>query len=191
MPARRPASPAEPQRRGARRGLGHDDVLPVDPDLAPDDASEPSSATGPRAHVRRSRQSGVLIAIMSGGSLGALARYELELSWPSAAGHFPWATFTINTSGALFLGAVLTILLSRPRRLQYLRPFLCVGFTGAWTTMSTFALETDLLVKDGRVLTALGYVGSTVVLGVLAASVGIAVGRRAQRRGATWSLRSR
>jgi CrcB protein len=128
---------------------------------------------------------------MAGGSLGALARYELELSWPSAPGHVPWATFTINTSGALFLGVVLTLLLSRPHRLPHLRPFLCVGFTGAWTTMSTFALETDLLVKDGRVLTALGYVGATVVLGILAASAGIAIGRQAQRMGVTWSLRSR
>src|ERR1700690_3907131 len=117
MPARRRPSPAEARAPGARRLAHHDEVLPVDPDLAPDDGSEPSRATGARQHVRRSRQPRVLVAIAMGGGLGALARYEVGLAWPTAHDHFPWATFAINTSGALFLGFVLTMILSRPHRL--------------------------------------------------------------------------
>ena len=88
----------------------------------------------------------------------------------------------INTSGALFLALVLTMLLGRPGMWPYTRPLVCVGFTGSWTTMSTFALETDLLAKHGRIGTAALYVTATVVAGLLSAGIGIAVGRRLQPR---------
>jgi fluoride exporter len=187
MPARRRASPVHPDRRPRPRH--HDEVLPVDPDLSPDDTSEPSLGRARHAHVRRSRQIRVLIAIAAGGCLGALARYEVTLSWATALGHFPWATFTINTSGALFLGVVLTVILSHPHRFSHLRAFLCVGFTGAWTTMSTFALETDLLAKGNHLSMAAIYVAATVVAGLAAASAGIAIGRLAARRAIPWLSR--
>jgi CrcB protein len=130
-----------------------------------------------------------MAVIALGGCLGALARYEVGLSWPTSARHFPWSTFVVNTSGALFLGVVLTLMLERPARTRLLRPFLCVGFTGAWTTMSTFALETDLLVKDGRAPTALVYVVATVVVGILSAWCGIMLGRRLHARETPWRSR--
>ena len=188
MPRRphRPRSEPNPSSRGLAH---HGQSLPVDPDLAPDDPSEPSSARRPGAHVRRSRRLDVLGAILLGGFLGALARYEVGLAWPTPADHFPWATFMINTSGALFLGVVLTIILEGPRRFAYLQPFLCVGFTGAWTTMSTFALEVDLLVKHGRVATAVLYVVATVVTGLSASWLGINVARRVPVKGPSWLSR--
>jgi CrcB protein len=109
--------------------------------------------------------------------LGALGRYELGLTWPTPPGHFPWTTFTINTSGALVLGLVLTLILERAGSTRYLRPFLCVGVLGAWTTMSTFAVEGDLLIKDGHVGTAVAYVVATVVVGVAATLIGVTLAR--------------
>jgi CrcB protein len=118
----------------------------------------------------------VLAAIAAGGFLGALARYELGLAWPTAAGHFPWTTFTINVSGGFLLGVLLTSLGARPSR--YLRPFLGVGVLGAWTTMSTFAVEADLLVRGGHLLTSVGYIVATVMVGVTGTAVGVALTRR-------------
>ena len=51
------------------------------------------------------------------------------------------------------------------------------GFCGAYTTFSTFAVETDLLVKDGHTATAAIYMGSTLVVGLLCAWFGIVMGR--------------
>ena len=118
-----------------------------------------------------------MLAVGAGGFLGALGRYELGLAWPTRAGHFPWTTFTINVSGAFLLGLVLALLLERGGSTRYVRPFFCVGVLGAWTTMSTFAVEGDLLVKDGHVATALVYVVATVVVGVSFTWIGVALAR--------------
>ncbi|MGH8996804.1 MAG: fluoride efflux transporter FluC [Acidimicrobiales bacterium] len=173
MPARR----SLPGHRHPYAGH-HDADLPVDPDLAPDDPGEPSRTHVRAAPVARWRRLDVLGAILAGGFLGALARDQAELAWVTAPGRFPWATFTVNTSGALFLGVVLTLLLKHPGRFRHGRPFLCVGFAGAWTTMSTLALQSDLLAKDAHLSTGLAYVAATVVVGIAAAWAGIVAGRR-------------
>ncbi len=165
-------------------------VLPIDPDLAPDDPAEPSRVHHPvRPRRHRSREWDVLAAIAGGGFVGAWGRYELGLAWPTASGHFPWATFVINVSGSLLLGLILTALIERWSPSRYVRPFCCVGVLGAWTTMSTFAVETDLLVRGGHVASAVAYVLATVIVGVAAASLGIAVARRLVCRGTAWPSR--
>lgn len=170
----------------------HDELLPVDPDLAPDDPGEPSLAHHPIPHIHRGRQHAVATAIGGGGFIGTLARYGVGMAWHTPSGRFPWATFAINTSGALLLGIVLTLLLERGRtmrHLRYLRPFVCVGVLGAWTTMSALAVETDLLVKDGHAGTAAAYLVTTVVAGTLLSWVGIATGRALSAQGVSCSSR--
>jgi CrcB protein len=167
--------PRHPQEE--HRWEHHDPRLPVDPDLAPDDPAEPSLVHHPGAHVHRAREHDVLAAIAAGGFLGALGRYELGLAWPTGSGHVPWATFTVNVSGAFLLGLVLTLLLERFAPNRYARPFLCVGVLGAWTTMSTFSVETDLLVRDGYAGAAVAYVVATVVVGLAAGWLGLLLAR--------------
>jgi fluoride exporter len=161
--------------------IGREDRLPVDPDLAPDDPAEPSLEHRP-AHGRSPRHDPrELLAIGVGGLLGTAARYSVGRIWPTAHGAFPATTFAINTSGALALGILLTVLLRRGPAARYLRVFTCVGFLGAWTTMSTLATEADLLVKGGDPALALGYVGASLVAGLVAVAVGIAIGRAGWR----------
>ena len=137
-------------------------ALPLDPDL-------PADPTG--------RSPAVVAVVAVGGFLGALARYELGLAWPTAAGHIPWATFTINTSGAFLLGLVVTVLVRIGRHNHLLRPFFCVGVLGAWTTMSTFAVESDLLVRAHRAGAAVAYTALTVAVGIAVAWLGVVIGR--------------
>jgi CrcB protein len=128
------------------------------------------------------RTPATVAAVAAGGFIGALGRYEVGLAWPAGPGGFPSATFTINTSGAFLLGLLLTCLLERFPTNRYLRPFVCVGVLGAWTTMSTLAAETDLLVRGGHLAMAICYVAATLIAGIGATVAGIGVARHVPRR---------
>ena len=52
---------------------------------------------------------GALLAIFVGGSLGVLARYQLDAHHPIAQGHFPWPTLVINLSGSLAIGLLVPL----------------------------------------------------------------------------------
>ncbi|MDQ1403047.1 MAG: hypothetical protein QOG03_1363 [Actinomycetota bacterium] len=143
-------------------------VVPIDPDAA---------AAGPAWSA--------VAAVALGGALGAPARYEVAKLVPTAVDAFPWATFWTNVGGAFALGLFLVVIIERFPPSRYLRPFVAVGFLGAFTTFSTFAVETDLLVKDGHAPIALAYVVASLVAGLGAATAGMTVGRlgRLGRRG--------
>jgi CrcB protein len=146
-------------------------VIPIDPDLAPSDPAEPSVRPRPRVPRRGHgrAQPDVLAAIAVGGMLGASARFKLAEALPTKPGHFPWATFWTNVSGSFLLGFLLVLLLERFPPTRLLRPFCATGILGAFTTMSTYQVETALLVKDGHPATAILY-----GLGSLAAGLGLA-----------------
>ena len=123
------------------------------------------------------------VAIAVGGALGAAARFGIAVLWPAAAGSFPWPTFWVNIAGSLVLGCALILLIERFPPTRFLRPFIATGFLGAFTTYSTFAVETDLLVVDGRLLLAAGYVVGTLVAGLVALWAGVLLGRVVAVRG--------
>ena len=129
----------------------------------------------------------VLAAIALGGALGAPARYAVAQLVHVAPGTFPWATFWTNVSGSFALGVVLALVLQRFPPTRYLRPFLATGFLGAYTTYSTFAVETDLLVKDGHAAIGMAYVAASVIGGLIAVWAGIVAARAVPfpRRGGT------
>lgn len=156
-------------------------MLPIDPDLGSD---EPAGAvvgrrvpTRPAGRTGRRAEAPVLAAIALGGALGAAARYGLAQLVHVSPGGVPWATFTTNVTGSFALGLVLAVVLERFPPTRYLRPFAATGFLGAYTTYSTFAVETDLLVKDGHAAVALGYAAASLVAGLAAVRAGIWAGR--------------
>lgn len=154
---------------------------PIDPDLAPDDPAQPSAAhhhAAPHLHRAHPR---ILAAIAAGGALGAPARYGVAQVIHTAKDGFPWATFWTNVSGSLALGALIVLVIRRYPRGRYLRPFLATGFLGAFTTFSTYAVETDLLAKHGHPLRAAAYLVASALAGVAAASAGIVLAGRALR----------
>ena len=92
---------------------------------------------------------GKILALSVGGVAGVNARYWLGV-WINrwASSQFPWATFTINVSGAFAIG-FLTALLARWSPHSYLRLLILVGFLGGYTTFSTFAFEAVTLWQRG------------------------------------------
>jgi CrcB protein len=118
--------------------------------------------------------------VMAGGALGAAARYLLG-SWALRryGTAFPWGTLVINLTGCFLLGAFIGLRTGGRHAVPVIfAPAFGVGFVGAYTTFSTFAAETVALVEAGKPLAALGYVGSSVVVGLVAAAAGLAVGRQ-------------
>ena len=140
--------------------LPDDDGVPVDPDT-----------------VRGRPDHAVLAVVATGGMLGAAARYGVNQWIPTAPGGFPWATFWINVSGSLLLGVLLVVIVERLRPTRLLRPFLATGVLGAFTTMSTYQVETALLAKDGHIATAVLYSAGSLVAGLAAAWAGLGLGR--------------
>ena len=129
-----------------------------------------------RVPERRS-QVALLLVIALGGALGAPARYRIARLLPVEPGAFPWATFWTNVAGALVIGLFVTGVLERLSRDRFVRPFFVVGFLGSFTTFSTLAVETATLVKDGDVAVAVAYTVASIVVGLTAAFVGLALGR--------------
>ena len=116
-----------------------------------------------------------------GGFLGANARYWLGVWFEGRAkGPFPWATFAINVSGSFLLGLFMVLGLERQAlpRDPVLRLLFAVGFLGAYTTFSTFTYETLVLAEAGAPEKALANAAGSVAAGLLAAWLGMAVGRR-------------
>jgi len=110
-------------------------------------------------------------AIAAGGVVGSLARAALDAVLPAAANEIPWSTFVANVSGSLLLGALSSYLQIRAAP-PALRLFVTVGLLGSYTTFSTFALQLNHLVGSGHLATAALYVGSSLVLGLAAATAG-------------------
>jgi CrcB protein len=152
--------------------------IPIDPDLAPTDPAEPAVGRPRSSEHRRRAQPDVLLAIALGGMLGASARYGVARALPVQPGRFPWATFWTNLSGSFALGLLLVVLVERFPATRRVRPFLATGILGAFTTMSTYQVETAVLVKDGHGGTAVVYALGSLLGGLTVAYLGIVLARR-------------
>lgn len=157
----------------ARWGTDPHAELPSDPDVA----ARPSRPL----HLRPSSWAWVF----GGGVLGTALRYYGEVLLPHDGAAWPWATFSINLLGAFVLGALLEALArlgdDSGWRLRA-RLFAGTGGCGAFTTYSTYALETVSLTRGGHVGTAVAYGLVSVVGGVVTAWLGIVVASAVRRR---------
>jgi fluoride exporter len=120
-----------------------------------------------------------------GSAIGGLLRWGVGV----AAGRwfgtgFPWGTFIINITGCLFIGWFTTVLADRLVDAEWawltpndLRLMVAVGFTGAYTTFSTFEYESQGLLRDGDGLKGMTYLFASVFLGLVAVRIGIFLAR--------------
>ncbi len=115
-----------------------------------------------------------LLAVMLGGSLGALTRYLL--GWGVAhwfkASHVPLASFSVNMIGCFLIGLLAAFFESKQWGLEHLRLFLMVGFLGSFTTFSTYIWESTMLFRTEQMLAGIIHLGAQVFLGLLLAAAG-------------------
>ncbi len=150
--------------------------IDVDADLLVDPDAE---VVLPKDDIHRLRDEiDVALVILVGGFLGTLCRYELSIHWSQPSTTFPLTIFTINVTGSLFIGIILTTIMEKMRPTRYLRPLTCVGFLGGWTTMSTFAVESDHLISSNHLGMATIYIFATIFVTPLVAALGISLAHR-------------
>jgi fluoride exporter len=123
------------------------------------------------------------VGLVAGGSaVGGLARWALHAVSVRLLGKaWPYGTFVINVTGCLLLGWLAAYLTQRIKLhdeagVDELRLLVGVGFCGAYTTFSTFGVETDSLFRAGSLTAGLLYVGLSVLCGLLAVRLGVYLG---------------
>ena len=120
-----------------------------------------------------------LVAIGMGGAVGALARHgATQLGNLLLGTSFPYATLIVNVVGSLLVGVLFVVFVERELFSAVWRSALIIGFLGAFTTFSTFSLQTVALIDEGRFAAALVYMSGSVVVCVAAAALGLLLGRQ-------------
>jgi|TARA_B110000908_G_scaffold89553_1_gene106536 CrcB protein len=114
-----------------------------------------------------------LLYIFLGGGLGAISRFGLSSGIQSLAEHtrlhrFPIGIFACNILGSFLIGCLFGYIASRGNEHPaWLHPLAVTGFLGAFTTFSTFALDSQKLFASSPALAILNITAS--VVGSLAA----------------------
>jgi CrcB protein len=116
-------------------------------------------------------QGRTLALIAVGGIIGSEARYGMSILLPGSGEGFPWSTFAVNVSGCLLIGMLMAVL-DRTIAPHLIRPFAGIGLLGGYTTFSTYAVDVQRLLIDGRSGIAIAYLTSTVVAALSAVWLG-------------------
>jgi len=120
-----------------------------------------------------------LFFIAGGGAFGAVLRYGASLGVYSLFGRgFPYGTLFVNVVGSLLMGILSIILLERFNVGPEWRAAILVGMLGAFTTFSTFSIETMNLLEQGDLTRAMLNIVVSVALCLLAVWVGLIIGRQ-------------
>lgn len=120
----------------------------------------------------------ILFPIALGGAFGAVSRYLASLGIHSVAGTgFPYGTLLVNVAGSFAIGFLYVLIVEASAGLGHYRAPLMVGLLGAFTTYSTFSLETIHLIEGGELTKAGLNIVLNVVLCISACWGGLALGR--------------
>jgi CrcB protein len=121
-----------------------------------------------------------ILLVLAGGALGSVLRYlvaRLTNLHHDTSSPFPWATFIVNIVGCLLIGFWVMRFQHNAISNIY-RMFFITGFLGAFTTFSTFSLDTMILFQSGHFRTALMNVLASTVGGIIAVVSGMYVGMK-------------
>jgi len=119
-----------------------------------------------------------MAAVAAGGAVGAVLRWWMAAAIQRlAGGSFPWGTFAVNAIGSFLLGFLFIWLLERSSMGELMRLAVTVGFLGAFTTFSTYSVESVRLLQEGAYGLAAGNVLGQVVVCLLLAWLGVQLAR--------------
>ena len=128
------------------------------------------------ANSRILRTVPVLIGIAIAGAFGAVARYGVDELVGRRTGSFPWGIFVVNITGAFLIGVAVESLEPRFED-SWVRAAVVTGFLGAYTTFSTFSLDTYRLLDAGQTGQAALNAFGTLAAGLVAVWLGLKVGQ--------------
>ncbi len=107
-----------------------------------------------------------LIAIAAGGALGALLRYGVSnMLNDSTSSGFPWGTIGVNLTGSFLIG-LLSGLFDRLMPHAHFKTFLLIGLIAAFTTFSTYMIESIKLFQEGQIGLAVANLLLSNILGL-------------------------
>ena len=110
--------------------------------------------------------------VMGMGGLGAVSRFLVDRQVSRRTkGPFPFGTLVVNLSGALMLG-FLSSLIGGPIVNDLVALLVGSAFLGAYSTFSTWMLETQRLTEERRIWPAIANIVVSVVLGLVAVATG-------------------
>tara|TARA_R110000868_G_scaffold111242_11_gene300597 strand:+ start:5620 stop:6012 length:393 start_codon:yes stop_codon:yes gene_type:complete len=115
-----------------------------------------------------------LLWIGLGGALGAISRYWVASTvfrWMGKA--FPYGTLSVNLIGSFVIGLAFVLLVQQQWGSEHHKQLAMVGFLGAFTTFSTFSLESVALLQQQRYSAFAAYIGVSVIGCLLATGTGM------------------
>ena len=123
-------------------------------------------------------QGPIVAVVAAGGALGATARYGSSLIWPTPTAAFPWTTLWVNVVGCAVIGVFMVVISDVWAAHRLVRPFFGTGVLGGFTTFSTYAVDIQKLVDEGRPRTGLAYLAATLVAALVAVWLAVTAARR-------------
>ena len=120
-----------------------------------------------------------IISIAGGGAIGALLRFWMSNGVYALLGRaFPYGTLAVNTLGSIIMGLLYVFMLERMEVSPEWRAALLIGLLGAFTTFSTFSIETMNLIEAGEISKAGLNMFLSVALCVTGCWLGMIMGRQ-------------
>jgi len=120
---------------------------------------------------------GKVISIGLGGFMGALGRYWISGIAQKFSDRFPLGTLSVNLLGSFAVGLLATLFLEKVIVSAELRLFVLVGLLGAFTTYSTFSLETVSLMRNGEWMFAIYNILTNVLGTLIAVWAGVSIAK--------------
>ncbi|MCH2306474.1 MAG: CrcB family protein [SAR202 cluster bacterium] len=118
-----------------------------------------------------------IIIIAVGGAIGTISRFGLNQLFLDQNGGNTISTFIANSTGSFILGFLIAYISLKPEWPPEIKLFLSIGILASYTTFSTLTVSTIYMIENEEIIKALINVSGSILVGLIAAYLGIILGR--------------